>query len=167
MVPVKAAEPIDKSTWGVGPWQMEPDRVDFVHAGFACLALRNPRFGNWCGYVGIPKEHPSYGADYGSVDVDVHGGLTYGDRCNEVICHVPQPGCPDELWWFGFDCLHFQDYGPAKAVREKKAFGWVSPSWDVYRDLAYVRSEIESLAEQLRQLQAVEPTAGHPRPSHP
>ncbi len=27
---------VDKSQWPDGPWKNEPDRVDFVHAGYAC-----------------------------------------------------------------------------------------------------------------------------------
>ena len=38
----------DKTRWADGPWMNEPDRVDFVHAGFACFALRN-YMGVWCG----------------------------------------------------------------------------------------------------------------------
>ncbi len=30
---------VDKTGWGDGPWNDEPDRVDFHHAGFACLLL--------------------------------------------------------------------------------------------------------------------------------
>ena len=42
------------AAWGQGPWDDEPDRVDFEHAGFPCLLLRNPRLGQWCGYVAVP-----------------------------------------------------------------------------------------------------------------
>lgn len=64
-------EPVDKSSWGDGPWQQEPDRAEWTHRGLPCLA--------------------------------VHGGLTYSDRCHDDICHVPAPGEPDDVWWFGFD----------------------------------------------------------------
>jgi hypothetical protein len=34
---------VHKSGWGEGPWQSEPDRVDFVFAGLACqLAAMMP-----------------------------------------------------------------------------------------------------------------------------
>jgi hypothetical protein len=58
---------IDKSTWGAGPWQDEPDRVDFIAHGFACLALRHPDHGHYCGYAGVPREHPFYGRPHGEI----------------------------------------------------------------------------------------------------
>src|SRR5438477_3224946 len=78
---------VPRSEWGPGPWQDEPDRVDFEHAGLPCLAHRGPS-GQWCGYVGLPPTHPAYGQHYDQVDVDAHGGLTYSDRCHGHICHV-------------------------------------------------------------------------------
>ena len=91
---------IDRSTWGLGPWDDEPDRVEFEHAG-----------------------------------------LPYADACRGSICHVPQPGEPDNVWWFGFDCGHVGDVIPAlPQVTE-----WTDDS----RDMAYVRAETTRLAEQL------------------
>jgi hypothetical protein len=29
----------DKSNWGRGEWNNEPDRQDFIHAGFSCFIL--------------------------------------------------------------------------------------------------------------------------------
>lgn len=87
----------DKSDWGAGPWQDEPDRVEWDHAGLPCLAARSPTGGNWCGYAAVPPGHPLHGQDYNAVDVDVHGGLTYADRCGGHICHVPKPGEPEDV----------------------------------------------------------------------
>lgn len=157
------APAIDKSTWGPGPWQSEPDRVDFVHAGFACFVKRN-HHGNFCGYVGVPNGHRLYGEKFDNVDVDVHGGLTYSDKCSGDICHVPGPGMPDDVWWLGFDCAHCFDLSPGlrasmnelgRRLRERgapnaSAFEPLPFERDeVYRDLPYVRAQTESLAEQL------------------
>jgi hypothetical protein len=145
---------LDKSGWGEGPWQNEPDRVDFVHAGFACLALRGACHGAWCAYVGVPSDHPAYGKNYDDVDVGVHGGLTYAGKCREPICHVPEPGMPDDVWWFGFDCAHAWDLAPGhEALARPFRIAHPPPDGmpeDVYRDLPFVRQQIESLAEQLR-----------------
>ena len=45
---------IDKSTWGPGPWQSEPDKLQWVdkETQFDCLIVRNGEIGNLCGYVG-------------------------------------------------------------------------------------------------------------------
>lgn len=135
----------DKSRWAKGEWDSEPDRVDFVHVGYACLLLRN-NLGNWCGYVAIPSDHPLYGKK--DADVNVHGGLSYAAKCSGPICHAPEPGMPDDVWWLGFDTAHVFDVSPAlERLGLKEFFGGSS-----YKNLTYVRKETESLAEQLRDL---------------
>jgi hypothetical protein len=160
------ARRIDRSGWPPGPWDNEPDRIEWRTAvGLPGLLLRN-RFGAWCGYVAVPPGHPCYGLDYESIypkgpdgepdysvrplpnpvhELSVHGGVTYGNACDTAsgICHVPEPGEPDDVWWFGFDCIHSGDVMPS-TLRYAPAL-----SGDVYRDVAYVRAECEELAEQL------------------
>lgn len=225
----------DKSAWGPGPWQSEPDKAQWVDeaTGLPCLAVRNSG-GAWCGYVGVLPGHPLHGVDY-STEVEglaallerrkvdpigatpsfatllacltgelhatpevvfrVHGGITFASRCqpytretwehwrerlrdraaeaaqypqgdaaralheagaalddygrfvafaeSRFICHIPAPGEPDDVWWFGFDCAHAGDASPAyRAFSPSLAHG-------TYRDLMYVRSEVGQLAEQL------------------
>lgn len=99
---------VDKAGWGDGPWHAEPDRVEWEHAGLPCLAVRGPA-GAWCGYAAVPPAHPLHGKSTEDIDVEVHGGLTYANRCQGHICHVPKPGEPDDVYWFGFDCAHSGD----------------------------------------------------------
>ncbi len=58
-------EKIKKSQWGKGPWQDEPDKLQWVDeaAGLTCLILRGP-VGALCGYVGVPETHPGYKIAY-------------------------------------------------------------------------------------------------------
>jgi hypothetical protein len=152
--------PIDKSAWGDGPWQTEPDRVEWEHAGLPCLALRSEMGGNWCGYAAVLPGHPLHGTFDDDLDVHVHGGLTYANRCDgERICHVPKPGEPDDVWWFGFDCGHAWDIMPAMDARTR-AYGQrpiheLFPEGPgellrtMYRTLDYVQAETNRLAEQL------------------
>ncbi len=140
---------VDRAGWGSGPWDDEPDRVDFHHVGLPCLLLRS-RNGNWCGYVGLPKGHPDFGASYNDVEVEVHGGLTYGEKCDgSRICHVPEPGESDDRWWLGFDCHHCWDIAPGFEVRLKSTGTDVRDPESQYRDVRYVRNQTEHLAEQL------------------
>mgnify|MGYP001616638723 CR=1 FL=1 len=132
----------DKSTWRKGEWDNEPDRVDFIHAKFSCFILRN-YLGSWCGYVGVPSNHPYYEKDYNNLDIDVHGGLTYAGSCNESICHIPEEGMPDDVWWLGFDTGHYMDICPSINL----TFGD-----GVYRDMEYMISETKKLAEQLAEV---------------
>lgn len=135
------------------PWENEPDRAEFKHRGFACLALRGPADA-WCGYVAVPPGHPAHGQHYDQVDAHVHGGLTYSSACQGEICHIPEPGEPDDVWWLGFDCAHGGDVIPGFfKLREEKMpqlSSFCGLSGEVYRDLEYVKGEIRSLAEQLR-----------------
>jgi hypothetical protein len=144
---------VDRRGWPPGPWDGEPDRVEWRHAGFPCLALRSPLLGVWCGYVGLPPDHRHHGAPHDAVDVSVHGGLCYGAPCSGDICHVAQPGEPDEVWWLGFDCGHAHDLSP----RNARVFAHLVSPHFAYRDLAYITAEINGLAEQLADLGRTSP----------
>lgn len=136
---------IDKTTWPEGPWKDEPDKVQWEdHAtGLPCIAKRN-EFGAWCGYVGVTDNHDYFHMGFDDdLGLDVHGGLTYADVCQSGdpehgICHIPGPGEPDLVWWFGFDCAHSQDFVPGMGI----PFGQ-------YRDLEYVKQQCTKLAQQL------------------
>jgi hypothetical protein len=135
------AHTVDRSGWGRGPWDREPeDRIEWRAHGLPCLMLRSAR-GNWCGYVAVPPGHSAHGQDYDNVDVEVHGGLTYSHACRGHICHVPQPGEPADVFWFGFDCAHGGDGVPFSY--------WPEPMRGEYRDVRYVRVQVNRLAEQL------------------
>jgi hypothetical protein len=88
-------------------------------------------FGIWCGYVGVQKGHSAYAAHYDNVDVDVHGGLTFSGRLPYVK--------PNDIWWLGFDCGHFDDFIPGLTGLPGRN------RWT----LSEVRDEVEKLAAQL------------------
>lgn len=151
----------DKSTWGDGPWQTEPDKVQYPdpETGMPCLIVRAGDLGHLCGYVGVTEGHPYFKKDGYDFDVSVHGGITFTAMCRpgedeaHGVCHTPGPGEPDHVWWLGFDCAHYQDFSPGMAVRLQALPG--DHSWmreDIYRDMPYVKSEIASLAKQLREV---------------
>ena len=138
----------DKSEWPRGEWDNEPDKAHWIDpdTGLDCLIVRGP-MGALCGYVGVPKDHPCFGKDYDSVDVNAHGGLTFADFCDdesrecEGICHSEKYAANEVVWWLGFDCAHGWDVIPKSE--------W-SFSWDaIYRNFEYVVSEVTSLAHQL------------------
>ena len=145
-----------RDKWGVGPWQDEPDLVEWrdAESGYPLLIVRGPS-GALCGYVGLPPGHPLHGKGYSddaADSLDVHGGLTFADACQEGghICHAPREGEPSDVWWLGFDCNHSGDFDPGGAALLAGLGHGRSWGDGTYRALAYVRSEVESLAEQLR-----------------
>jgi hypothetical protein len=138
----------EKARFGPGPWAEEPDKVQWRDAttGFACLVLRN-HVGVWCGYVGVPEGHPWHGKPYDDLydDTEVHGGLTFSDKCKPStdeaygICHQREDGDP-EVWWLGFDCAHSMDLVP----------GMPGLGFDgcTYKSLDYVKAQCAALAAQ-------------------
>lgn len=139
---------VDKSEWPRGPWDREPDRLEFEAHGMSCLLTRGPG-GHWCGYAAMPPGHPGHGQHYDHEvfsDVRVHGGLTYSEKCQGAVCHVPKPGEPDDVWWVGFDCAHSGDLSPAHMKYGR--------SWDdgEYRDIEWVKTETGYLARQLAEI---------------
>lgn len=133
-----------------GPWADEPDKAQWVDeaTGLDCLIVRN-HYGALCGYVGLPPEHPWHGLDYSDLWIEIgwdapHGGLTFAGACaentpeGEGICHIPEPGRPDNVWWLGFDCAHVGDLIPSGIML-------VHPG-DRYRDFEYVKGECTTLA---------------------
>lgn len=149
---------VDRSKWGPGDWDGEPDKVQWVDetTGLVCLAKRNPESGNWCGYVGVSDAHPWHGKCYSDIDgdVDVHGGPTFADSCQEgppeqTICHIPAPGEPEHLWWFGFDCHHAWDLAPGtEAFWRERGQSFLSHD-STYRPLVYVKRHCTELASQI------------------
>jgi hypothetical protein len=147
----------DRSLWGRGPWDDEPDRAVWVDedTGLDCLVCRSNGLGSWCGYVGLPPGHPWYGLGYDDIPAQAHGGLTYSAPCDgdpeSGICHVPAPGAPEHLYWIGFDCAHTGDFWPVMNFIDR----WLDPiryqdltKLATYRTLAYVQEETRQLARQ-------------------
>jgi predicted kinase len=99
---------------------------------------------HWCGYLTVPKNHPWVQAacrdhdgkwsapDEVRLPLDVHGGCTYARLQEDGGLKV------------GFDCAHCSDGQPPWS--QERSF-----LWGTYRDLAYVRAQLLSLAEQAEQ----------------
>ena len=139
----------------------EPDHVKgYTKEGFQYLIKRHPLAGSLLGYIRVPRGHKWYAelttkrrvkgdpksfflkyrkthtrhGDYNKLmHVDVHGGLTYsGDMSMKGYA---LPGV-----WVGFDCAHSSDLCP----------GYYRSFDSVYRDVAFVKREIDRLSEQMK-----------------
>ena len=171
----------DRATWPPGEWDNEPDLIEWRDAdtGYPCLIVRGP-VGSLCGYVGVPEGHPAHGKNYNEVDgrVPAHGGLTYSDTCVGHICHVPQPGESDTVWWLGFDCAHSGDVSPGMIrhyLESTRRMGLLEADAkileeyhrrDEYRTVAYVQAECGALAAALSALADQGPLAATDDPGH-
>jgi hypothetical protein len=146
---------VDKHLWGPGPWQQEPDKRQWkdVITGLPCLVVRG-RNGAFCGYVGVNEGHPWFGRHKYEIDAEVHGGVTFALACerdgeqSSNICHQPDQGEPDKVWWVGFDCAHSLDLLPSQPGWPLRGVDFDLPEWaqPVYRDLSYVERHVGYLA---------------------
>ncbi len=151
---------IDKSSWGEGPWQHEPDGGAWItHADLLGCFIRHPRRGHLNGYVALPPDHPLTGKDvfhHAFEDIDVHGGVTFAGHINsdDVFVRKVLVDVDERLYWLGFDCHHFRDFAPGFAAEMNSLPPELKPLEDPrnYRPVAYVKREVESLARQLVQI---------------
>ena len=135
-----------------GPWDKEPNRI-FATArksGYPIYMIRGPLH-SWCGYVGVPENHPWFGHEHArfwgtdkwgeapELLIDVHGGLTFSG--------VPHRSrASKDSWWFGFDTGHMYDQMPGMiAIHPEDPFYWRG----TYRTAPYVLTQCRRMAEQL------------------
>ncbi len=117
-------------------------------SGYLAVVTSN-KLGFRCGYVGIPKSHPLYQRRYqdGPEDqLDVHGGITFSGR---LLFSARK------LWWFGYDCGHYQDALDASIYEGPPAvFDAMSRAFQggTIRTRQYCIDQCEYLALQLREL---------------
>lgn len=78
----------------------------------------------------------------------------FDDQQARRICHVPEAGRPDKVWWFGFDTDHAGDYSPGFEARLKKYLEREREDFgEVYRTRQYVEGQCATLAAQLAAVQ--------------
>lgn len=122
-----------------------------TEAGLRAVVLVQP-WGSRCGYVGVEATHKLHGKDYDSVDVEVHGGLTYARGYSDY------PADNKGMWWFGYDCAHVGD-GRDRNLMDEEYKSIYTPRTLAYfdeggvvRSLEYCVGECERLAKQLEEL---------------
>ena len=87
-----------------------------------------------CAYVGVSRRHKAYGMSEEKLDLEVHGGLTYGKVGNDDPFSKYRH-------WFGWDYAHYGDYlgydSPLKTTSDKK--------WTYSQILVHVLKAIKEL----------------------
>lgn len=105
-------------------WRDDPPLQAWTCEGILCAIAKGFSFIN--GYVQIPKDHPWYGLPYAEIDVDVHGGLTFGPETYRpeitfeqsednplgpvTIPHRDGRDVAQIFGWIGFDTGHGGDW---------------------------------------------------------
>lgn len=122
---------VSRALWLPGPWDEEPDQVEFSHAGLPCVLIRVPVQGSWCGYVAVPAGHQLFGVPIERLSLghEIGRPITWaedhqpgdGERSVYGRTHRVPPGGPPgkpsrnagpPLWWIGFDCSQNWDLTP-------------------------------------------------------
>ena len=145
---------VRRTVWRKGPWDNEPeDRIYWIDpkTRLDCLAMRN-EFGEWCGYVGVPRANKFYGENKnGTLLMGTYapGEITYADSSSEDDIRIRSflKGRPEIVWWIGFDTGGLNNDCPARDPISERRMG---VNWKpVYKDLNFVRKNITKLAEEL------------------
>jgi hypothetical protein len=127
----------DKSSWGAGPWQSEPDEYRWSDSvtGIRCLLYRTaPEAGGvWCGHCGLPGNHPWERLDKDKIPVGVHGGITH----KGIVL-----GDGGGMTWIGFDCAGPGDLQPGLVGVAR------SPRL-IYRDQRFATTHVLRLAVEI------------------
>jgi|ERR1700722_19801912 len=98
------------------------------------LTMTNCGWGN--GYVIIPQGHFLHGKDYDSIDVEVHGGLTFSEKASDCKDWTDLSEEDKEGWIVGFDTAHLGDT-PENCNKEF-----------VERETLYLKAQLESYVEK-------------------
>lgn len=132
--------------------------------------------GHRCGYIALSPEHPYSQTpeeqrsllggkprphwDYDSLDIEVHGGLTFMSPDHDLKDLLTMP-CTD--MWIGFDCGHYQDkcdvvmfkkYFEEEEAKEKESFFNAMNHDDIdmgqtVKEFSYVEKQCHSVIDQL------------------
>lgn len=132
-----------RGRWGRGPWEDEPDHIEWIQDNIYCAIQRTP-MGTLCGYVGVPHGHPLYGVTHDDCRMgmlDVHGGLSFSAR-DLPGREVPFTG---HLWWFGFHCAGRSDFVPEETMR------YGTQNIENYKNLSFVMNEVACVARFMQQ----------------
>jgi hypothetical protein len=124
------------------------ERTGF-YKGFQWVVTANPR-GFRCGYVVISEGHELHKKDYFDININCHGGLTFGDEFHWV----------ENTWAIGFDCNHSYDAMDEsimsyelKLAREEHSELYEDHPYSEVRGFEYVRSECLSIIDQITEME--------------
>ncbi len=118
-----------------------------THKGFEWIVTNNGS-GYRCGYIRVPKGHPWRGKDYDEIDLDVHGGLTFGEP--DLPC---DKAGEDDAYWLGFDCAHGFDAPDPKLTNSDRVHirALRGETFGTVRTQEFAEAECRSLCEQAKE----------------
>lgn len=142
----------NKKNFPPGEWTKEPD-LCYWQGKLPCLALRDMSMGIWKGFVGIDSTHPFYGViiedllkkdDITEIFFEVHGGITMAGRLPAKYKEFAK-----DYWWIGLEASHGADFMPLLQLDMSNPDMAKMLSNQVYKDLHFIRREVNKLANRL------------------
>jgi len=137
--------------WGDGEWVNEPDLAEFEEQGIRCFIRRFliEEKGKWHlgilnGYASLPHNHSWNFSEKLRNNCEVHGGITFFGKWNDLLLYPGKPEPKSELNWVGFDTGHGFDLAPSMAI----SLGGIKCC--VYKNMDYVASECKKMARQVK-----------------
>lgn len=138
-------------------WDIEPNKLSFIHSGLHCLIQRNETHGFLNAYVSVPESNIYYGVDYDDLnsklsskfDIEVtfsefKGTMwTFGISFSSVTDYIPNDDVINEM-------SDNPEYAQIARISEilKQMVG-ISPTKEDYKNIEYAIDKIQSLAEIL------------------
>ena len=122
---------------------------DVFDEGLRFIIKRGPF--HWCGYVGIPKDHPLAGFGYDDISfVSAHGGLTFAREGGN--------NWPENYYWYGWDYGHSGDYSHFEHRPDPKERGdkdWmieevIKDSWDTLYEFKQLMKFAEKINKNVQ-----------------
>lgn len=157
------------------PWWREANSLDFEADGLKCAMRRGP-LGAWCGYVGVPGNHPWFGLTYNATIKPTKDMLGPRDRQDfgpiDLLCAALSGKDIEEEMTISLalrvhgGVTYTDAFAPYSEPDGNWWFGFdcahsddIIPAFaekhlshhdnGIYRDQSYVVSECQSLAAQL------------------
>jgi hypothetical protein len=139
---------VDRQGWAEGPWDHEPDQLEWLEQGVYCCLSRQRVTGRWQGYIALPETHLWHKSSYRSLNkhfgdkLPAHGGVSYSRFRGSYPFRYADVS--KEHWIIGYNCGHLGDLQPGIQARNPDPLLYLGL---VYRNLSYNLDIVKSLVE--------------------
>lgn len=175
MLPYHMLKSVDRSSWGDGPWNNEPDELEWTDeiTGLSCAIIRMPWNGALNGYVAVPPGHLLHGKSYSDRVKVPEGAMSRSINVAQDIGYIrlftASISVAEDMQKAELDLVLLCHGGLTYAKAASDGAWWfgfdsqhcddASPKDDrpwasdaVYRDLPYMKKQCERLAWQIKLL---------------
>lgn len=142
----------DKSTWGKGEWQEEPDFIMYQdeESGFICIIRRNSKSGILCGYISVPVEYDKI-QEFIDMLREKDMSLIYvKDPLDFVDFHPLRRNHYIQAFYFGCSALSYLNNAQYVSEMQKE-----DPSF-TYKNILFFKEKLKRLCKKLKVMESSE-----------